>query len=132
MPPDAPWTFTSVHGTVVTVVDAFLEGDMFTLYDNGIPIGSTTLVANTGTDSGTSDPAVALTIFALSRGFFSLPAGSNSLTIQVVQNSVGQTSGGAAFFRVDIVPCPVPIPGALLLFGPGLVGLAAMRKRFKK
>jgi hypothetical protein len=27
---------------------------------------------------------------------------------------------------------PVPIPGALLLFGPGLAGLAAIRKRFKK
>ncbi len=27
---------------------------------------------------------------------------------------------------------PVPIPGALLLFGPGLVGLAAIRRRFKK
>jgi len=27
---------------------------------------------------------------------------------------------------------PVPLPGALWLFGPGLVGLAAMRRRFKK
>ena len=27
---------------------------------------------------------------------------------------------------------PVPLPGALLLFGPGLVGLAAMRRRFTK
>ena len=27
---------------------------------------------------------------------------------------------------------PVPIPGALLLFGPGLLGLAAVRRRFKK
>lgn len=27
---------------------------------------------------------------------------------------------------------PVPIPGALLLFGPGLVGLAAIRRRFGK
>jgi hypothetical protein len=27
---------------------------------------------------------------------------------------------------------PTPIPGALLLFGPGLVGLAAVRRRFGK
>jgi probable HAF family extracellular repeat protein len=26
---------------------------------------------------------------------------------------------------------PTPIPGAVLLFGPGLVGLAALRRRFK-
>lgn len=31
-----------------------------------------------------------------------------------------------------IVSSPVPIPGALLLFGPGLAGLAAIRRRFKK
>jgi len=29
-------------------------------------------------------------------------------------------------------PPPVPLPGALLLFAPGLVGLAAVRRRFKK
>jgi hypothetical protein len=29
-------------------------------------------------------------------------------------------------------PSPVPLPGALLLFAPGLVGLAAVRRRFKK
>ena len=27
---------------------------------------------------------------------------------------------------------PVPIPGAILLFGPGVAGLAAIRRRFKK
>jgi hypothetical protein len=32
----------------------------------------------------------------------------------------------------DISASAVPIPGAILLFGPGLVGLAAIRKRFKR
>jgi hypothetical protein len=29
-------------------------------------------------------------------------------------------------------PSPTPIPGAILLFAPGLVALAAIRRRFKK
>jgi hypothetical protein len=32
-------------------------------------------------------------------------------------------------FTVD--PDPVPVPSAVLLLGPGLVGLASTRKRFK-
>ena len=33
-------------------------------------------------------------------------------------------------YGVYTSPAPVPIPGALLLFGPGLAGLAALRQRF--
>jgi hypothetical protein len=33
-------------------------------------------------------------------------------------------------FVVSSPSAVVPIPGALLLFGPGLVGLAGLRKRF--
>jgi hypothetical protein len=33
---------------------------------------------------------------------------------------------------VRIEGSPAPLPGALLLLGPGLVGLAAVRRRFKK
>ena len=69
----------------LTVVDAFLVGDVFTVYDFGSPIGSTTLVTNTGAASGTDDPAVALTIDALSRGFFNLGSGNHSIEIMVAQ-----------------------------------------------
>ena len=43
--------------------------------------------------------------------------------------------GPPATIEVQVNSAPIsstPIPGALLLFGPGLVGLAAMRRRFKK
>jgi hypothetical protein len=33
---------------------------------------------------------------------------------------------------LDVNPAAVPLPSAILLFGPGLVGIAAIRRRFKK
>jgi hypothetical protein len=45
-------------------------------------------------------------------------------------NSGGGPSGAA--FYANVSYSAVPIPGALLLFGPGLAGLAAIRKRFKR
>jgi hypothetical protein len=37
-----------------------------------------------------------------------------------------------ASLTVEQTAAPVPLPATLLLFGPGLAGLAALRKRFKK
>jgi hypothetical protein len=48
---------------------------------------------------------------------------------------LSNVSGSYDWIFVDNVTyqgSAVPIPGALLLFGPGLVGLAAIRRRFKK
>jgi len=36
------------------------------------------------------------------------------------------------FFDLEFKPAPVPIPTTLILFGTGLVGLAGLRKKFKK
>jgi hypothetical protein len=126
--PAPAWTFNSLVPVYVTVVDAFAEGDAFNVFDFGSSVGATSAVANTGNASGTSDPAVALGIPTLSRGFLFLPAGNHSLTFvpyQVVSN-------GAAYFKVSTsCPCPTPIPGSLLLLGTGVLGLVGIGLRKK-
>jgi hypothetical protein len=63
-------------------------------------------------------------------------ASYNSVTGRVYH--LGGTSGGVietegGFGLVTgFSTSAVPIPGAILLFAPGLAGLAAIRRRFKK
>ena len=125
--PGNPWTFTiGALGGLLTVTDAFLIGDAFNVYNFGGLLANTPAVNNTGADSGTTDPAVALTISELSHGVFNLAAGNYSLTIQAYQLATGN-NGGAAYFRVD----PVPVPPTVFLLGSGLLGLVGFRFRRK-
>ncbi|MFA4903357.1 MAG: VPLPA-CTERM sorting domain-containing protein [Desulfobaccales bacterium] len=119
--PAPAWTFSSLAPTFLTVVDAFLEGDAFNVFDFGLFIGGTTAVANTGNDSGTDDPVVALLDPDLSRGFFFLAAGNHSLTIEPYQIA----GPGAAYFMVSAIPVPATLPLVLT----GLGALVAWRRR---
>jgi hypothetical protein len=47
-------------------------------------------------------------------------------------SSHGTNSNSFQILGMVSDPPPVPLPGSLLLFAPGLVGLAAVRRRFKK
>jgi hypothetical protein len=132
IPPGAPpWTYTAATPTAVKITDSFTAGDMFSLYDNNVFVGTTSSVPTTAIGTNNPTPDADFVDPLLSHGLFTLPAGSHSLTIQTFQVYAGATGPdvGVAFFRVDAAPVPLP-PSAWLL-GSSLLGLVGWR-RFRK
>jgi hypothetical protein len=108
-----PWTFTATGPVVLTVVDAFLIGDVFEVFDGGASIGTTS--APTG-GICSADPDVCLADPNASSGTFALGAGAHSITIIPTSSPFG---GGAAYFRVEsagVVPS-IPVAAVLVLVG---------------
>lgn len=113
---DAPaWTFDGA--AFLTVVDGFLSGDRFDIFDFGVFIGSTSLPGATEADCE-SDPVVCLATPGMSSGVFALGAGAHSLTM-IARESLG---GGSGFFRVSADAGAVPEPASLAL-ALGALGL---------
>jgi hypothetical protein len=104
------------------VTDAFLYGDQFQVYDNGVALG---LTSTPGTGPGTTDPDVAYADPGYSKGLYALGAGNHSVTFQAVQSPFGS---GGAYFRADVVP----EPGTLTMLGLAMTTLAGYRARRSK
>ena len=122
------FTGTFAEPTSVRVTDGFLYGDTFKIVVNSGAATWYTSTPGTGAGLGT-DGDSAWADPAYSHGIWTVAAGTYQFDIYAVLSPWGS---GGAFIRADSPPATVPLPGALLLFGPGLVGLTAIRRRFKK
>lgn len=111
-------TFNSPAATKLTVTDSFCPGDQFTVFDFGVPIGTTNLVPSSNNCS-ISDPDASLANPIFSHGTFTLAPGPHSITVQTITNP---NSAGAAFLRVDLAVPSTPIPPTILLVLTGLLG----------
>jgi hypothetical protein len=99
------------------------------LYTVNTSTGAATLVGSTGAGIG-----ALVTESGVLYGGVESP-----LSVQTVNPATGaltfvanESGAPGNFWGLTPLPTPVPVPGAVLLLGPGLVGLAAIRRRFKK
>jgi hypothetical protein len=134
---NGPFEFTTLHLATLLVTDAYLNGDRFEVYDNGVLLGATSLPTDDGTQIE-GDPDAAVVSADFSSGAFVLGAGFHSITIKTIDIAAEYTSG-AGFLRVDsldggggAVPRETPEPGTLTLLGLAatcLVGRYGWRRR---
>jgi hypothetical protein len=119
-------------GTVkLTVTDSYVVGDRFEVYDSGNLIGTTSkptlgVPDEPNLDAGLADPN-------FSHGFFTLSAGSHSLTFKTIEVAPGFPGGGAGF-KVQpssVDTRQVPEPTGLALACLGGAGLAWRLRRRK-
>jgi PEP-CTERM motif len=119
-----PWTFTSgASGSTLTVTDAFVSGDRFTVQDFGVSVGSTSAFA-AGISCG-DDPVPCLANPGMSHGTFVFAPGAHSIQLLAAQSG----GGGAGYFRlVDGGAQAVPEPATVFLVATG-AGAALWRRR---
>ena len=117
-----PWTFTG--WSTLTVTDAFMAGDVFQVFDFGVPVGITSAPVGSPGAYDVSNPALTSLDPAFSTGAFNFGPGAHSMTI----TPTVIVSPGAGYFRLDEGVIPEPCTFALL----GLGGLALLRRRRKR
>jgi len=107
---EGAFTYSSTGYTDVVVTDAFIDGDQFEVYDNGVLIGTTSVPLDTG--AAQADPDLAFADPGWSSGVFTVPPGNHSITILIILTATGFPDGGA-YLQITQAANPIPTLGTL-------------------
>jgi hypothetical protein len=124
-----PWTFTTTQNTQLQVTDGYVIGDEFSIAITGTmnEILNTSAInpALDGTSGSGTDGASAWADTDYSRAAINLTPGTYSVTVNIIKNAAGQTSGGAFLQDATVTP----EPGSIALLAMGLLGAAFLMRR---
>ncbi len=117
-----PFTFSGP--ALLEVTDAFVPGDQFEVFDNGVLLGETS--TPTFALINVSDPDSAFGNPDFSSGSWALGDGPHSITIETIASLTG---GGEAYIQADSTAAPEP--ASLILLGIGTIGAVGVVRRRK-
>jgi hypothetical protein len=119
------YDFLLQTSAILQVTDAFIIGDVFQIFDNGVELFITGAFDLGGVS--TSDPTTAFAGTTYSHGFAVLGAGSHSITGVATSSPTGS---GAAYIQLTEGGGAVPEPAtwAMMIAGFGMVGCMARRR----
>jgi hypothetical protein len=126
---NSPWTFTLTGPGVFSVVDAFIAGDVYQVFStSGLEATTAFSLVPAAWTPGAATADFTWVNPAFSRAQVTLGAGTYSYDIFASVLPIGTPAG--FYVRADLMPTEVvPAPAALAVFGLGLLGLAAVRRR---
>jgi hypothetical protein len=120
---DTEGAYTFTGPALLIVTDAFIVGDQFAVYDNGVLLGDTSVPNDTNPNLEVDNPNAAYANPVFSSGSWLLGPGDHSITIESIESPEG---AGGAFLQAE---CATPEPATIVLLGLGAIGAAGIARR---